>query len=69
LGSKFPAAHSKLTRSLPRPCRTVRAAFLASNPANAMKNTTNALPMRVLWLTLALLLSLFAVAVGDASAA
>lgn len=34
-----------------------------------MKNTTNALPMRVIWLTLALLLSLFAVAVGDASAA
>ena len=37
--------------------------------ATAMKNTTNALPMRVIWLTLALLLSLFAVAVGDASPA
>ena len=34
-----------------------------------MKNTKNAIPMRVIWLTLALLLSLFAVAVGDASAA
>ncbi len=34
-----------------------------------MKNTINAHPMRVIWLTLALLLSLFAVSVGDASAA
>lgn len=34
-----------------------------------MKNTKNQNSLRVLWLTVALLLSLLAVAVGDASAA
>jgi len=59
--------------TLSRPCRTVRAAFLASNQQNAQRNTMKSTkkpqPLRILWLTLALLLSLLAVAVGDASAA
>jgi len=36
---------------------------------NTMKSTKKTQPLRILWLTLALLLSLLAVAVGDASAA
>ena len=47
----------------------VRAGFLVSTPHTAMKNTKNANSLRILWLTAARLLSFFAVAVGDASAA
>jgi len=43
---------------------------LLQAPSSAMKrNTTPRLPLRILWLATALLLSVLAVAVGDASAA